>query len=237
VINFVLAVFNLLPGFPLDGGRVLRSLLFYWKKDLMQATKIASRVGVAFAFLLMVYGAIAIFKGFFGGIWTILIGIFLKDAAESTYRQMLVQNAFGESTVEQIMRSNPVIIPPDITIQELIDDYFWRYPYGSFPVGNMHAVGIIPFTSVKKVAAEDRSRLLVREVMRPIDDSMRISPQNTVVEALQKAMRNGIGRLIVTDPQDRILGYLSLRDIGKAYQDQNQKGEIMNMLRRRDITD
>jgi Zn-dependent protease len=236
VINFVLAIFNLLPGFPLDGGRILRSILYYWKKDLLKATKIASRVGVGLAFLLMAYGAIAIFRGYFGGFWTILIGIFLRDAAESTYRQAMVQNTFRGMNVEQIMHSSPVVIPPDISIQQLIDDYFWRYHYGSFPVGNSLALGIIPFTSVKKLSLEDRQRLRVRDVMRPIDDSLRIGPQNTVVEAFQKAMRNGIGRLIVTDGNDGILGYLSLRDIGKAFQDQN-RGELLSSLNQKDSID
>jgi Zn-dependent protease len=121
-INISLAVFNLLPAFPLDGGRLLRSALAYWKKDLLAATRIASRVGIWFAFLLMGYGVIGLLSGNFWGIWTVLIGIFLKDAAEMSFRQMLMQDTFRQQTVFEVMQKNPVIVPPQITVQQLIDD-------------------------------------------------------------------------------------------------------------------
>jgi Zn-dependent protease len=222
LINFMLAIFNLLPGFPLDGGRLLRSILVFWKKDLMIATKIAARVGVAIAYLLMIYGAIAIVRGNLGGFWTILIGIFVKDAAESSYKQMLINQRFGGKLVEDIMQKNPVIIPPDISVQNLIDDYFWRYQYGSFPVGDTYALGIIPFTVVKKIPQADRERITVREVMHPISDGLQISPDKTILEAFEKARINGVGRLIVTDDSQRILGYISLRDIARAFQEKPQ---------------
>lgn len=219
-VNFMLAIFNLLPGFPLDGGRLLRSLIAFWKKDIVIATKIASRVGIGIAFLLMIYGGLAILKGIYSGFWTILIGIFLKDAAESSYRQLQISKLFSGVTVDQVMQKKPVIIPPGITVQELIDDYFWRYQYGSFPVGDTKALGIIPFTEVKKIPPEDRTRITVREIMHPIKDSLQIRPDQTIMEAFEKATRNGVGRLIVSRDDGEILGYISLRDIARAFQDQ-----------------
>jgi Zn-dependent protease len=221
LVNFMLAIFNLFPGFPLDGGRLLRAILVWWKKDLLVATKIAARVGVAIAILLMVYGAITILRGSLGGFWTILIGIFVKDAAESSYKQMLISQRFEGKLVSDIMQKNPVIIPPDITVQSLIDDYFWRYQYGSFPVGDTHALGIIPFTDVKKISPEDRITTSVREIMHPLSDALQIDPDKTILEAFEKARTNGVGRLIVTNLAGEILGYLSLRDIARAFQEKS----------------
>jgi Zn-dependent protease len=224
-INFVLAVFNLLPGFPLDGGRILRSVLALWKKDVVSATKIASRIGIGLAFLLMAWGAYAVLRGMFGGLWTILIGIFLKDAAEMSYKQVLMQNVFRGERIEDIMQKDPVVISPDITIQQLIDDFFWRYHYGSFPVGNDKALGIVSFTDVKKIPPEKRQELYVKEIMKPISSELRAEANDTVLNAFQKATTNGVGRLIVVDPNDRILGYLSLRDIARAF---NYRDQLQN---------
>jgi CBS domain-containing protein len=219
LVNFMLAIFNLFPGFPLDGGRLLRAILVWWKKDLLVATKIAARVGVAIAILLMVYGAITILRGNLGGFWTILIGIFVKDAAESSYKQMLISQRFEGKLVSDIMQKNPVIIPPHITVQSLIDDYFWRYQYGSFPVGDTHALGIVPFTEVKKIPPDARVTTTVREIMHPLKEALQIAPDKTILEAFEKARINGVGRLIVTNPSNEILGYLSLRDIARAFQE------------------
>lgn len=218
LINFMLAAFNLLPGFPLDGGRVLRSVLAYWKKDLVAATRIASRAGMAVAFLMMAIGALSILRGNFGGFWTILIGIFLREAADSSYRQVVIQNAFSQKWVEQIMQRNPVVVPPTLTIQELIDDYFWRYQYGSFPVGaEGSAVGIVTFSDVKKVPAAERMTLHVSDICHRMSPDLRTRIDEPILDAFRKATHNGVGRLVVTDEDGRILGYLSLRDIARDF--------------------
>jgi Zn-dependent protease/CBS domain-containing protein len=221
-INFSLAIFNLLPGFPLDGGRVLRSALALWKKDLIAATRIATRIGVLFAFALIAYGLFVMLSGNFWGLWTILIGIFLKDAAETSYRHARMQNVFARESVHEIMQQNPVIIPADITVQEFIDEYLWRFHHGSFPVANEKALGIVTFADIKKVPTEERASTLIRDVMHPLDDSLRTPPDRSIISALEQASNNGLGRLIVVDKDDRILGYLSLRDIARAFQYRTQ---------------
>lgn len=218
VINFMLAAFNLLPGFPLDGGRVLRSIIAYWKRDVIAATRIAARTGVIVAFLLIAIGMLSILRGNLGGLWTILIGFFLKDAANTSYRQVLIQNQFQQKWVEQIMQRNPVVVPPDLTIQALIDDYFWRYQYGSFPVGlNGTAIGIVTFSDARKIAQPEREHLYVSDILHRITPELRARLDESILEAFQKATNNGVGRLIVTDENSAILGYLSLRDIARNF--------------------
>lgn len=218
VVNFMLAAFNLLPGFPLDGGRVLRSILAYWKKDLLVATRMAARAGVAVAFVLMGLGSLSVLRGNFGGIWTILIGIFLKEAAESSYKQLVLQQTFQQRWVEQIMQRNPVIVPPNLTVQELIDDYFWRYQYGSFPVGaGNSASGIVTFSDAKKVLPADRSNVRVSDICHPMSPELRARLNDSILDAFRKASNNGVGRLVVTDENGIILGYLSLRDIARNF--------------------
>lgn len=212
-VNFMLAGFNLLPGFPLDGGRVLRSLIGLSKKDLVTSTRIASRVGVFLAILFIVYGLFVVLSGNIWGFWTVLIGMFLKDAAETSYKQVLMRDGFRGGTVKDIMQSSPVIVPPDLTLQQFIDEYLWRYHYGSFPVGDPIAQGIITFSDVKKISAEKRNEFRVRDVMRSLDLSMVASPEDPIAAAFAKANANGVGRLIVVDEEKRIVGYLSMRDI------------------------
>ena len=221
-INFVLAIFNLLPGFPLDGGRVLRSIIGFWKKDLIAATRITSRIGRLLAIIFIVYGLFVVLSGNFWGLWTVLIGIFLKDAAEFSYRQVLMQDLFRGGLVRQIMQSPPVVVPPDITIQQFIDDYLWHHHYGSFPVGDEKALGILTFTDVKKIASDDRRRLLVRDVMHAANENLEIAADQPIMKAFEKASNNGVGRLIVVGPDKKIEGYLSLRDIGRAFQQRSE---------------
>lgn len=214
-INLSLAIFNLIPAFPLDGGRVLRSLLALRMKDFLKATKWASRIGVAFAFLLMAYGLGSLLTGELWGFWTILIGIFLKEAADSGYRQVLIRDVFRGGVVGDIMQQQPVVVPPDITIQQAIDQYFWPHHFGSFPVGTNTALGILTFKDVKSLSPEKRNSTLVSDLMHPIRDPLRIAITDRIVQAFEKASHNGVGRLIVVDASDRILGYLSLRDISR----------------------
>jgi CBS domain-containing protein len=163
-----------------------------------------------------------VLSGNFWGLWTVLIGIFLKDAAEFSYRQVLMQDLFRGGLVRQIMQSPPVVVPPDITIQQFIDDYLWHHHYGSFPVGDEKALGILTFTDVKKIANDDRRRLLVRDVMHPANENLEIAADQPIMKAFEKASNNGVGRLIVVGPDKKIEGYLSLRDIGRAFQQRSE---------------
>ena len=125
-INRLVAIFNLIPAFPLDGGRVLRSVLWAWKGNLRWATRMASRAGTSFSFLLMAWGIFTLISGdFIGGLWRLLIGMFLGDAASASYQQLMVRHALEGEPVHRFMQPNPITVPPTLTVQELVDAYVY----------------------------------------------------------------------------------------------------------------
>ncbi|MCX6357296.1 MAG: site-2 protease family protein, partial [Candidatus Aureabacteria bacterium] len=131
LMNGMLAVFNLLPGFPLDGGRVLRSILWAFKGNLRWATRVASQMGAGLGTALLVLGILNIVVGreFIGGIWWLLIGMFLRNASRASYQQLVARKAFEGEPLRRFMQPDPVTVPPSITIQELVEEYIYRYHY------------------------------------------------------------------------------------------------------------
>src|SRR5262249_46348444 len=144
-INLAVLVFNLVPAFPLDGGRVLRSILWAWSKNLRRATYIASQVGLAFGWFLIVSGLLNLFTGApLQGAWLVLIGLFLKDAAKSSYQQVLLRQALHGEPVSRFMTRQPIVIPPSLDLKSWVEDYVLRYHRREFPVAsNGHLDGVI----------------------------------------------------------------------------------------------
>ncbi|MEX2223407.1 MAG: site-2 protease family protein [Candidatus Rokuibacteriota bacterium] len=213
LVNFAVGIFNLVPGFPLDGGRILRAALWKWKGTLGQATYMASRVGVGFAFALMALGFLQILSGsVIGGFWFILIGMFLRGAADASYSQMALREALARLPVRDIMAREVVTVPPDATVAQLADA-FWSHHVTSFPVVDGGTVrGIASVQQVHAVPAEQRTERRVSELMRPLTDDLIVGPDDSVFDALGKASRNQVGRLAVLK-DSRLVGYLSLKDI------------------------
>ena len=213
LVNVAVGIFNLVPGFPLDGGRLLRAGLWKWIGTLGQATYVASRVGVGFAFALMALGVFQILGGnVVGGIWFILIGMFLRGAADASYSQMALREALGRLPVRDIMTREVVTVRPEATVEQLADA-FWSHHVTSFPVVDGGTVrGIASVQQVHAVPPEQRIERRVSELMRPLTDELVIGPDDSVFDALGKATRNQIGRLAVLK-DSRLVGYLSLKDI------------------------
>lgn len=212
-VNLAVGIFNLIPGFPLDGGRILRAALWSWKGTLGRASYIASRVGVGFAFVLMALGLLQIINGaFVGGFWMILIGLFLRSAADTSYAQTALREALARLLVRDVMTREVVSVSPDATIAQLVED-FWSHHFTSFPVVDNGVVqGIANVQQVHKVPRERWAEMRVRELMRPVSEDLIIHPKESVFLALEKASRNALGRLAVLDGS-RLVGYLSLKDI------------------------
>ena len=215
-VNVAVAVFNLIPGFPLDGGRVLRAALWRWTGSLARATYLATRVGIGVAFALMTWGVVQLLGGsVVSGVWLALIGLFLQQAANAAYAQTAVTETLGTLTVRDLMTTNVVTIDADQTIAELVD-LLWKRHVSTVPVlDDGRLIGIVNVAALQTLDRATWTTTRVRERMQPADPTLTIRPDDTVAFALQRASRNGLGRLAVLDG-DRLVGYLSLKDITHA---------------------
>ena len=200
-INFALGVFNLVPGFPLDGGRVMRALWWWRTGSLERATRLASDMGKGFALALIFLGAVIVFRGaLVGGIWLIFIGMFLRGSAEQGYQQMVLLRALENVTVGDVMVERPVTVPPGLSLQALVNDYFLRYGYRGFPVvEDDRAVGVVSVSSLQGVPETERAARTVSQVMHPLEPSRTIGREAPLLEALEKMAAPDVGRLLVVD--------------------------------------
>lgn len=213
-INLVLAVFNMVPAYPLDGGRVLRAALWLRTRDIVKATRIAATVGSIFAFMLMALGVVNLLAGhLIGGLWWLLIGMFVRAAAVSGYRQQVVQATLSGHPVSRFMRRNAVSVAPDLTLDRLVEDYFYRFYFKTFPVTEHgRLVGCVAIDQVKAV---DRSRWphqTVRAVMEPCGPDNTVAEDSEAVHALGLMRRTGRSRVLVAR-DDHLVGVLALRDL------------------------
>jgi Zn-dependent protease len=214
LVNLVVGVFNLLPGFPLDGGRLLRAVLWKAKGNLGWATRTASRVGSGFALLLVALGAVRALGGeFLGGLWLVLIGLFLRQAAEGSYQQHLLRRVLGPLTVRDVMAREVIRISPDLSLAQVIDQFFWPHHVSSFPVvEGERVVGVLGLAQLRTTPPDLRVETAVREVMLPVAEPLVAAPGDGLEDALKKLSGNGLGRLAVVE-NGRLVGYLSLKDV------------------------
>ncbi|HWQ89584.1 MAG TPA: site-2 protease family protein [Desulfitobacteriaceae bacterium] len=213
-VNLVLAIFNMVPAFPLDGGRVLRALIWYFKGNLKNATKIASSLGSIFGYFLIFVGILGVLTGLIiNGIWFIFIGWFINQASQSSYEQMVMSDIFNKIHVSEFMSDNIMLVDSHQSVQELIDNYFYKYRFASFPVGkNNEIIGIIDRNSVLNIPKEAWSQTSVEDIIVPLQDNLIVSPDDTVTVAMTKLFSNGIGRVLVME-QTRLRGIVSRTDI------------------------
>jgi Zn-dependent protease len=214
LVNLLLGAFNLLPGFPLDGGRLLRATLWKARGDLRWATRTASRVGSGFALLLMGVGIWQALRGnFLGGLWLVLIGGFLRSAAEGSYRDLLLRRALDSFTVGQSMTREVIHVPGDLALARVVEEFFWLHHVSSFPVvEGGRVIGILGIDQLKAIPRERWADTRVSEVMRPLDDALQAAPGDSLWDAFRKLSQNGLGRLAVVD-RGRLEGYLSIKDV------------------------
>jgi Zn-dependent protease len=220
--NLLLAVFNLFPGYPLDGGRVLRAFLWHRAGNMNEATRIASLCGQVIAWTLIVFGFyfVIAWQDYFMGLWTVLVGLFLRSAAANVLK---APRTGKFATVADAMIT-PVIIAPDLLISHFIDAILPLYRQTSFPVaenGNLH--GILSLEDLKRLPRERWHRTRARDVMRPVAPSLFVESTTTMAEASEIMQRNGTGSLAVIEPGGRLVGFLQ-RGIKKRRKRAHQKG-------------
>jgi Zn-dependent protease len=215
-LNGLLAVFNLLPAFPLDGGRVLRSILWSLKKKFRWASRVASGVGSTFGFLMILLGLFNVVTGnFIGGIWWFLIGMFLQSSAKMSYQQVVIRKALEGEMVKRFMVSDPMTVRPSITIKELMEDYIYKYQLKMFPVVDAdRLLGCVSTKDVQETSREEWDRKTVRELATQCSAENTIGPQADAMEALSKMNRTGSSRLIVVEG-DHAVGMITLKDMLK----------------------
>lgn len=214
LLNVVVGVFNLVPGFPLDGGRVLRAVLWRTRGDLAWATRIASNAGSTFGLALIVLGAWRALAGeFLGGLWLVAIGLFLRQASTSSYQQLVVRRALDARTVGEVMTREVVRLSPELSVETLVNDYFWRHHVSSFPVvDHGRVVGLVSVRDIGRVPRGEWPTRCVADVMKPVTDALIAAPRDSLWQAFEKVSRNGVGRVAVIDGQ-RLSGYLSVKDV------------------------
>jgi Zn-dependent protease/CBS domain-containing protein len=209
-VNLALGVFNLLPGFPLDGGRVLRAILWWRSGSLARATRVAADIGKTLALGIMMLGAIQIFLGsLIGGLWLVFIGMFLRGGAEASQQSSMLRRAIDRCTVAQVMRTDPVVVPSGTTVRRFVEDFVLARGFRGFPVvAGDRPLGVVTLLQVREVPRELWDERTVDEVMRQLDPSISIRPEAPLTDALQKLGQTDVGRLLVLDG-DRLAGMLS----------------------------
>ncbi len=213
-INLILAGFNLLPAFPLDGGRMLRSILWGMKDNLRWATRIASSIGSAFGIALILFGALSVFMGnLIGGIWWVLIGMFMRGASQMSYQQLIVRRSLEGEKVRRFMVSDPVTVSPSISVEDLVEDYIYKYHFKMFPVvEDGKLLGCVTLNQVKEIPREERYKHTIRDLAKSCTKENTVGPDEDAMKALAIMNRAKSSRIMVVEG-DRLLGVIALKDM------------------------
>lgn len=226
IINLGLGVFNLIPGYPLDGGRVLRAIIWGGTHDMKKATRWAAGVGEAFAVVLIGIGLARLFGGeWFGGFWLIFLGWLLFQAARSSYSQLVLKQALAHVPVRELMTKDVVTLSPDLTLRDAVDRFFLHLQYGAYPVmDGDRLVGMLTRQQVRELPSEAWSTHRVGEVMVPAAQLPTVTPDQDVGALLEPLMAEGYGRVPVTE-NGRLVGLLSQTDVLRYLSWQRSSGE------------
>ncbi|GJQ50370.1 MAG: site-2 protease family protein [Candidatus Kuenenia stuttgartiensis] len=197
-INLIIGIFNLIPGFPLDGGRVLRAILWSKNKNFFSATQKAAGVGRKIALFFVFFGLFSLFTGVPGGLWLMLIGWFLFTAAQASYQQSALQEYLFGVKVKDLMVRDLINVSPSLSLEEVVNNYFLKYGYGGFPVvEDGKYLGIITLKEIKGIPKNAFEDTRVREVYLKHKKQWEISAEAEAIKALESMLREDTGRLVV----------------------------------------
>jgi CBS domain-containing protein len=205
-INILLGLFNLIPGFPLDGGRVLRSILWGSTGDFLKGTRWAAIIGQGFAWLLILTGIAMAFgiqvplfgSGIVGGIWLAFVGWFLSNAATRSLQQVQVEDILDGVTAERLMRADVPTVAPDTTVSDLVQDYIMATDERAFPVmEGDRMVGLVTMEDVREIESNDRDSFTVGEIMTPAEELVTVASQEEASDALRKLIQRDVRQVPV----------------------------------------
>jgi len=221
-INLLVLLFNLIPAFPLDGGRVARAIAWKVTGERSKATRFAATLGRGFAYLMMALGAYMFLRGdLIGGLWLAAIGFILNGAARGAMVQSEVQGRLDGLSVGDVMDREPVAIPERLTIEQALDEFFLRYRYPWFPVidGTSRFIGLLDQGTADAVGAEERTTTTVGEVLARDEGSLTIRDNAPLETILGNEGLRRLGALMAVDGDGRLSGVVTIDAVGRALQD------------------
>jgi Zn-dependent protease/predicted transcriptional regulator len=225
-INLALGVFNMVPGFPLDGGRVLRSVVWGRSGDIVRATRVAARGGQLVGYGLIALGVLQIlFLGaLVGGLWFIAIGWFLSQAAQASFLQLQMRRVLAEVPASRIMSGGIVEIPARLPIDQAVNEYFMNFDFNAFPVSDGdRTIGIITMNAVRALPREEWQSRTVGDEAEPLSDACTVGPSEPLDEVVGKLMSGDLRRVVVLD-DGQVTGIISPRDISRWLQRSQELG-------------
>ena len=236
VANAILGAFNLIPAFPLDGGRILRALLYMWKKNYDDATRVAARVGIGISYGFMALGFLALVfaRDFIGSLWLLLIGWFINMGAASYLTQHTLTSILSNVRLGQFMNTNMISVRQDDTIGNLYQNYFTRYMKQEFPVTDRegYLVGMVELKKVMQVPEARRSILRVYDIMNPRSGLLIMDPDRTADDAFMQMSRSHQGKVFICNKEGRLVGLVSKTDILNIAGERQQFVETIKSLQK-----
>jgi Zn-dependent protease len=226
VANILLAVLNMVPGFPLDGGRILRAFLWEHWDDMTRATKVVSQLGNSCALFFIILGVLQFLMGQspIPGLWFLFIGMFMKQSAVGSYQAVMLRRALSGVQVRQIMTENVVSVDWLVPIDQLIHDYIYKHQFTNFPVFNRdELIGMVSLEGVKTISRDLWGFKQVRDIMTPIELVPCLKPTDDATEALSRMITHDIGRMPVVE-NGRLMGIVSRRNIMNLFKIKSDLG-------------
>jgi Zn-dependent protease len=221
-INLLVLVFNLLPAFPMDGGRVVRAIAWWRTGDRTAATRFAANLGRVFAYIFIAGGLLLAFDGYiFGGVWLALIGMVINGSARAATAQTAITGRISDLRVADVMDREPVAIPDQLSVEQALDEYFLRYRWSWFPVVDAahRFLGLVIRDSADKVPETSRTTSLVSDLVELDDGTFQVrddAPLDTLLA--NRAMRR-FGAVMAVDADGRLSGVITAEQVGRALRD------------------
>jgi Zn-dependent protease/CBS domain-containing protein len=229
--NVGLAIFNSIPAFPMDGGRILRALIWKMNKDILKATRIATRISQVLSYIFMGFGVFGFFAlGGLNGLWLIVIGFVINANATASLNQTVISQALGEVKVSEIMTRDVKVVDPKLTIQQVVDRYFQSYKHNGFPImEDQTLLGMITTHDIRQIPEENWDEIKVEEIMKQVNELYTATPDENSADAWMKMAKRNVGRLPVIK-DGTLVGIITRSDIAQAIRIRStlikEKGDI-----------